>query len=562
MRTFIDDLPIGRKMAAAFTLMFLCTVAIAAVAYIKMDSIRSRVTATEHALHKIDLVETLAIQLVDQQTGVRGFLISGDPAFLAPYEKGVQGLAETSEKLRAIDDGDTDFRRSAEGLVALAGRYSTEVADRQIRLMRHPDTVEEARMLEAAGVGKRLVDELRATTDRMISHEMRRLETLMAEEYSAIRTGFRVIEIGLPITLLLSVVLAILATRGIATPINGMTALMKRLAGGDRGVTIDALGRGDEIGTMAEAVEVFRRNAIEADRLAAEQAEEHAAKARRAENLDGLLRRFQAEVTRALSTVESSARELNGTASTMASVAEQTRSQALASATAAEQTTANVQTVATATEEMSATLQEIASQVAKSNAITARAVREAEETDREVRGLNEAAVRIGEVVGLINQIASQTNLLALNATIEAARAGEAGKGFAVVASEVKGLAGQTAKATDDIAAQVNAMQQATSGVVGAIQRIGETILSINDISTAIAAAVEEQTAATREISRNVHGAAQGTEQVSANVAQVNAAAGRTGDAARLVLGAAGQLSRESDALRGEVDRFMAGIRAA
>ncbi|NYZ11112.1 HAMP domain-containing protein [Azospirillum sp. RWY-5-1] len=417
-------------------------------------------------------------------------------------------------------------------------------------------------MLEAAGLGKRIVDEMHATADRLVAADKHRLEQLIVEEQSAIRTAFLVIEIGLPVCLLLTVALAVLATRGIAVPINGMTVLMKRLAGGDRDVTVDALGRGDEIGTMADAVEVFRRNAIEADRLAAEQAAEHAAKTRRAENLDGLLRRFQAEVTRALSTVESSARELNGTASAMASVAEQTRSQALASATAAEQTTANVQTVATATEEMSATLQEIASQVAKSNAITARAVREAEETDREVRGLNDAAARIGEVVGLINQIASQTNLLALNATIEAARAGEAGKGFAVVAGEVKGLAGQTARATDDIAAQVNAMQQATSGVVGAIRRIGETILSINDISTAIAAAVEEQTAATQEIARNVHGAAQGTEQVSANVAQVNAAAGRTGDAARLVLGAAGQLSRESDALRGEVDRFMEGIRAA
>ncbi len=354
----------------------------------------------------------------------------------------------------------------------------------------------------------------------------------------------------------------IIATREISRPVRDITDCMSRMAAGDRKVAVPGLEKRDEIGAMAKALEVFRAGLDEADRLAAEQATARADRERRATALEGLLGSFDRTATTVLGAVTTAATELGGTAQDMADLASQTNEQAAASAAAAEQTSANVQTVAAATEEMAASIQEISRQVTENTRIAAAAVAEAERTGHTVEGLAEAARRIGEVVGLIGEIASQTNLLALNATIEAARAGEAGKGFAVVASEVKALATQTARATEEIAAQIAGVQDATRGTVDAIQGIGRTITAISEVSAAIAAAIEEQNATTGEISRSVQQAAQGTEQVSRNVALVSGAAGRSGEAAGRVLGSAGELARQSEVLRREVEGFLQGVRAA
>ena len=270
---------------------------------------------------------------------------------------------------------------------------------------------------------------------------------------------------------------------------------------------------------------------------------------------------FETSVKAVVETVSSGATEMQGSAQTMASTAEETSRQATAVAAAAEQASANVQTVASAAEELSNSIQEISRQVAQSNAIARNAVDEAKKTNDKVRGLAEAANKIGEVVKLITDIASQTNLLALNATIEAARAGEAGKGFAVVASEVKSLANQTAKATEEIAGQIGAIQSATGEAVEAIQGIGSTIGQISEIATAIASAVEEQGAATREIAGNVQQAASGTREVTHNIGGVTQAAGETGESATQVLNAAGELSRQAETLRGQVEEFLREVRA-
>jgi len=362
--------------------------------------------------------------------------------------------------------------------------------------------------------------------------------------------------------LALGVAAAWIMARGITRPVVGMTQAMTRLAEGDLSVEIPGVGRGDEIGDMAAAVQVFRTNAMERERLAAAQAADQAAKSRRSEAVDRMIRDFDAKASAMLRTVAAAATELDATARSMAAVAEQTNRQASTVASAAEQTSANVQTVATASEEMSASLHEISQQITRSSGIAAQAVSEADRTNLTVQDLREAAQRVGEVVQLINMIASQTNLLALNATIEAARAGEAGKGFAVVAGEVKGLATQTARATEEIAAQVEAMQSSTAKAVSAIEAIGHTIGEINGITATIAAAVEEQTAATAEIARSVNQAAQGTQEVTVSIGDVTRGASHTGAAATQVLSSAGELAQQAETLRGEVEQFLSAIRAA
>jgi len=353
-----------------------------------------------------------------------------------------------------------------------------------------------------------------------------------------------------------------LIVTGVSTPVRAMTAAMQRLAGGDKTTEIPARDRGDEIGAMAKALEVFKESLIEADRLRAEQeAQKIAAEKQRRAMMLELADDFEGHVNGVVEHVSSAATEMNATATAMSAAAEQATRQAGAAAAAAEQASANVQTVASAAEELASSITEIGRQVAQSSDIARQAVGQAERTNGIVGGLNQAAQKIGEVVELINNIASQTNLLALNATIEAARAGEMGKGFAVVASEVKSLANQTAKATEEIAGQINGVQGATQEAVEAIQDILKTIGDISRTTTMIASAVEEQQAATGEIARNVEQAAQGTQEVATNIVGVNAAAVEAGRAAEQVLSESGELSRQSENLRREVGGFIAKVRA-
>ena len=314
---------------------------------------------------------------------------------------------------------------------------------------------------------------------------------------------------------------------------------------------------------MAAAVQVFKDNAIEMERVKSAQEEtERRATEDKKRMMSDLASSFEAKVGALVQSLSAAATEMESTAGSMTTLAEQGNAKAMTVASAAEQTSANVQTVATATEELSASIQEISQQVANSARIANQAVDDARTTDGVVQELAVGAQKIGEIVQLINDIAGQTNLLALNATIEAARAGDAGKGFAVVASEVKSLATQTAKATDEISAQISQIQSATSLAVSAIHGIGTTIQEMSEIAAAIASAVEEQGAATMEISRNVQQAAQGTEDVTRSIGDVRQAATDTGVASGQVLTAAGELSRNSNDLSREVDSFLAGIKAA
>ncbi len=355
---------------------------------------------------------------------------------------------------------------------------------------------------------------------------------------------------------------SILSARAISNPVRQLTGIMSKLAEHDLTVEVSGVDRRDELGGMARAVEVFKTNAITADRLAAEQAAQNEAKLRRTHEIDSLTKGFEGKVGLLIGELSQAASEMEATAGSMSSTADETNQRSVAVAAASEQTSANVQTVATATEELSASIREIGDRVAESAKIAGKAVTDATDTDATVQALATGAQKIGEVVTLIQDIASQTNLLALNATIEAARAGDAGKGFAVVASEVKALATQTGKATEEIGSQIAQIQEATKRAVAAIGSIAATIGHVNEVSAAIASAVEEQAAATQEIARNVQQAAKGTQDVSSNIAGVKQAATDAGSAAGRVLGAAHQLSRQAADLTGEVQGFIKGVQAA
>jgi methyl-accepting chemotaxis protein len=349
----------------------------------------------------------------------------------------------------------------------------------------------------------------------------------------------------------------------VTRPLEAMRNAMASLANGDKEILVPGLGRQDEIGAMAGAVDVFRQNAIEMERLQAAQVErDRLASEEKRTAMNELADSFLASVGGVVEIVSSAASEMESTAQSMTSTANETNNRAMTVSAAAEQASTNVNTVASSAEELSSSISEISRQVQDAARIAAAAVANAEQTNGMVEGLAETAQKIGDVIALINTIAEQTNLLALNATIEAARAGDAGRGFAVVASEVKNLAGQTAKATEEISHQISSIQHATTDAVKAIRQIGETITSINEISSTIASAVEEQGAATQEIARSVQQASAGTGDVSANIAGVSSAASETGSSASQVLSAARELAQQSVRLRSEVNSFVERVRAA
>lgn len=350
---------------------------------------------------------------------------------------------------------------------------------------------------------------------------------------------------------------------GVIQPMTRMTGVMARLAGGKLDTEIPSLNRGDEVGAMARAVQVFRENALrvqamEADQAALKQKAEQDRKAAMSRVADD----FEQAIGKIVEAVSSASTDIELAAGSLTKTAETNRKLTAAAASASDSSSANVQSAASASEEMASSVTEISRQVQQSEKITHAAVRQAEQTNERISELSLAAGRIGEVVKMIAAVAEQTNLLALNATIEAARAGEAGRGFAVVASEVKALAAQTAKATDEIGTQINQMQSATQQSVSAIKEISTTIGQISEISTVIAAAVEEQGAATQEIARNVQQAAQGTIQVGDSIADVGRGAANTEAAAEQVHGFARSLSNEGNHLKHEVERFLATVRTA
>ncbi|HWL21341.1 MAG TPA: HAMP domain-containing methyl-accepting chemotaxis protein, partial [Bradyrhizobium sp.] len=434
------------------------------------------------------------------------------------------------------------------------------------------DTIFDNRRKEiAAGqFGQTLLDETRGLADQLASEVAGQVETVISTTKSATDRSDDAINFGTFVMLMIAGVSVAGAAlfvwfyigRNLVARLVGLENTMTRLAAGDLSAEVGAKRGGDEIGQMAEALSVFREGIIEANAAAAEKAREQDAKQRQAAAIDQLTREFNDGATSALAAVSTAATRMKGSAETMSRVAAQAKELTGATASASAQAADNVQTVAAATEELSGSISEISRQVGECTRIATQAVEQVGRSEVTVTALANAADRIGEVVGLINTIAARTNLLALNATIEAARAGEAGKGFAVVASEVKNLATQTARATEGITEQVAAIQGSTQEAVDTIKGIGQIINKMSEIATTVAAAVEEQGAATAEIARNIQQAAAGTQNVSSNIGGVSNVANQTGETASDVLESSSSLAAESEVLSSQVARFLDRIKAA
>ena len=561
--SWINNLRMSVKLAAVFTAICAVIGVSSAIIYDSLDAIQKTKKWTVHTYQVIQQLDDIVAGMVNSETGVRGYLVSGNTAFLEPMESGRKQYSAAVAKVAELTSDNATQQKRIELVKQNANEWLTTVAQREIALMKDPATQSEARALEASGAGKKTMDALRGVVQEMKDEEQSLLSVRAAASDAAVSRATLAIVVGGGLTLIFAILGSFGLNFAVTRPVQQITREMSVLATGNTSAPISGTERRDEIGRMAEAVQVFRTNMIEVERLKVEQqeAERRNVERRKSEMLK-MANDFEVAVGEIVETVSSASTELEASAGILTGTAQRAQERGAVVASASEEASANVQSVAVATEEMASSVSEISRQVLQSAEVANDAVDQARKTNDRVGELSKVAARIGDVVELINTIAGQTNLLALNATIEAARAGEAGRGFSVVASEVKALAEQTAKATSEIGQQITGIQAATRESVGAINEISGTIEKLSGISAAIASAVEEQGAATQEISRNVQQAAQRTQQVSSNIVDVQRDSADTGAASSQVLSAAQSLSKDSNRLKLEVGKFLHVLRAA
>ncbi|MBI1237829.1 MAG: HAMP domain-containing protein [Alphaproteobacteria bacterium] len=555
------DLPIAQKILAGFGAVVAILIAVGGIAFFSMVTIAAESEHYAHAVHEEELVAELALHTERMRRLVREFASTNDADTL-------RAASSYADKVRAELDA---AQESATGEVVKADLQAIEA-----QLTAYHANFDRVRTLKASGafgaeeqVNALLNGEMAKAADAVgelthkITQELKASATAARDAMnSAITWGETLVGILALAGLVAGVALALLIGRAIAAAIIAITAAMSRLASGEKNFEVPYRGRKDEVGAMASALQRFKETAIEADRLAAEQKSEQEKRLQRAERVNSLVNAFNEAMASVVQGVSAGATQLRANAEQLSAIAEETNRQSMTVSAAAEEASVNVETVAASAEELNASIGEINRQITQTSQIANEAGDNVRATNATVDTLSNAAQEIGNIVKLIQDIAGQTNLLALNATIEAARAGEAGKGFAVVASEVKTLANQTAKATEEIASQIERIQSISRDSVDAIAKIGVSVSRITEAASTVAAAVNEQNAATAEISGNVQQASIGTREVTSNISQVTEAAGETGKMAGEVLSASSELSVQSERLREVVSKFIDEVRAA
>ena len=553
---------IAKKLAVSFGVVVLLNLMVGALIWSAASRINSANAEADNAAKINEAIAAFSTAFEVEQGTIRGFVMSGDRTFLDTASTAHARAKEAIESAISKAGTGSELANQLTTANMLIGQWVEQVRDPQVALMRHPLTVDEARLFEASGENEAQIAHIRETIQNAVHSAGETLAAASATVASAVNWMRIVIALGVAAAIAAAIGMGVWVQRTVSRPLVALNAQMGDLANGDTSIDIHGIERTDEIGAMAQTVEVFRANAIERARLEEKAAGEQERDVQRRRRIENLVTSFREEVTSGLTSVTTNMEQMRETAKVLTEIAGNTAGRASNVSTASSEASSNVQTVAAAAEELASSITEISRQINETNTFVTRATDGARKTNEQVGGLASAAQRIGDVVGLIQDIAEQTNLLALNATIEAARAGEAGRGFAVVASEVKNLAGQTAKATEEISEQISAIQHSTGDAVSAIQAIAKMIEEVNNHTAAIAAAIEEQGSATAEISRNVAVAASGTESVVQNVAGLDAAAAETSQSADQVEHVSSSASEDTQRLRTSIDRFLADVEAA